>query len=168
MVGDAITAFDGKATAVVCFVAFSSAHTCLLVRVPGAGKIGWLLNAVIACVWAVATTVSVMVIWEIEDEFWFRVLGALGVLDASGSLALLIVVKLRQVGGIQKLQSAAARVELRCPRCATMQTVDAGASKCGACGLKFRIEIEEPRCATCDYLLWQLPERRCPECGTPF
>jgi hypothetical protein len=158
----------GKATAVVCFVAFSFAHTCLLVRVPGAGKIGWLLNAVIACVWAVAATASVMVIWEIEDEFWFRVLGALGVLDASGTLALAIMVKLRQIGKIQKLQSAAARVELRCPRCATMQTVDAGASKCGACGLKFRIEIEEPRCAKCDYLLWQLPERRCPECGTPF
>lgn len=24
------------------------------------------------------------------------------------------------------------------------------------------------RCKTCDYLLWNLPARRCPECGTPF
>jgi hypothetical protein len=46
--------------------------------------------------------------------------------------------------------------------------VDAGASQCTACGLKLRIEIEEPRCAKCDYLLWQLPQRRCPECGTAF
>jgi DNA-directed RNA polymerase subunit RPC12/RpoP len=43
-----------------------------------------------------------------------------------------------------------------------------GDSKCGNCGLKFRIEIEEPRCARCGYLLWQLTERRCPECGQTF
>ena len=122
----------------------------------------------LGCVWLLAAMASASIAWEIDEEFWYRWLGAVGVLDACSSFALLIMAKLRQVGKVENLQSAAARVELRCPRCTALQTVDAGVAKCSACGLKFRIEIEEPRCAKCDYLLWQLPERRCPECGTEF
>ena len=157
-----------KATAIAGIVAFSFAHTALLIRVPGGGAVDWLLKVCLACVWGVAAMASASIIWEIEDEFWYRWLGAVGVLDASGSLALLIMAKLRQVGKVETLQTAPARIELRCPRCLILQTVDAGASQCSTCGLKFRLEIEEPRCAKCDYLLWQLPDRRCPECGTPF
>jgi hypothetical protein len=157
-----------KATAVMAIVAFSFAHTALLLRVPGGGSVDWLLRGALLCVWAIAAIASATIVWEIEDEFWYRVFGAVGVLDASGSLALLILAKLRKVGKVEKLQTAAAQIELRCPRCTASQRVDLGAAKCGVCGLKFRIDIEEPRCAKCDYLLWQLPERRCPECGTPF
>jgi len=105
---------------------------------------------------------SASIVWEIEDEFWFRWLGAAGVLDASSTLALLILAKLRKVGQVQKLQTAAGQVELRCPRCTT------GAARRGRRGEmqrmrpEVRIEIEEPRCAKCDYLLWQLPERPLP------
>jgi hypothetical protein len=157
-----------KATAIVAVVAFSFAHTALLVRIPGAGTIGWLLYGTMVFVWTVAAMVAATIAWELQDDFWFRALAAAGVLDATGSLALLIVAKLRQVGKVERLQTAPPRVELRCPRCTTLQTVEAGASRCAACGLKFNIEIDEPRCAKCDYLLWQLPDRRCPECGTPF
>lgn len=157
-----------KATAIASIIAFSFAHTALLIRVPAGPTIGWLLRGSLVCVWLLAAMASASIIWEIEQEYWYRWLGAVGVLDASGSLALLIMAKLRQVVKAEKLQTAVARVELRCPRCTVMQTVDAGAAKCNACGLKFRIEIEEPRCEKCDYLLWQLPERRCPECGTAF
>jgi len=157
-----------KATAIVAISAFSLAQTCLLVRVPVGLSLDWLRRGMIACVWAVAAVGSAIIVWEPREEFPFRFLGALGVMDASGSLALVILAKLRQVQGIEKLESTAARLEIRCPRCTTPQTVGAGASQCTACGLKFGIEIQEPRCVKCDYLLWQLPERRCPECGTPF
>ena len=157
-----------RATAIASIVAFSFAHTALLIRVPGSRGIEWLLRATLACVWVLAAMASASIAWEIEQEFWYRWLGAVGVLDACGTLALLIMAKLRQVTKAENVQTAAARVELRCPRCTVLQTVDAGAAKCSACGLKFKIEIEEPRCAKCDYLLWQLPERRCPECGTTF
>jgi hypothetical protein len=157
-----------KATAIASVIAFSFAHTALLIRVPGGRGLDWLLKVSLACVWVLAAMASVSIAWEIEQEFWYRWLGAVGVLDACSSFALLIMAKLRQVGKIENLQTSAARVELRCPRCTVLQTVDAGAAKCIACGLKFRIEIEEPRCAECDYLLWQLPQRRCPECGTAF
>src|SRR3954451_1879768 len=52
-----------------------------------------------------------------------------------------------------------------CPRCALSQMVTAGPSRCQRCRLRFVIEIEEPRCPTCGYLLFQLTEPRCPECG---
>jgi len=157
-----------KATAIAGLAAFSFAHTALLLRVPTGGRTDWLRAGTLLCVWLVAAMLGITIIWEVEDELWFRLLGAAGVLDASGSLSLLIVAKLRQVGKTEQLQTAAPRVELKCPRCATPQCVDIGATQCSACGLKFRIEVEEPRCVKCDYVLWQLPERRCPECGTPF
>jgi len=157
-----------KATGIASVIAFSVAHTALLVRVPAGRGADWLLMVALGCVWLLAAMASASIAWEIDEEFWYRWLGAVGVLDACSSFALLIMAKLRQVGKVENLQSAAARVELRCPRCTALQTVDAGVAKCSACGLKFRIEIEEPRCAKCDYLLWQLPERRCPECGTEF
>ena len=157
-----------KATGVVAVIAFSLAHTCLLVRVPGGPALTWLFRATLVCVWAVAAMWSAAIVLEPTDEFFFRVFGALGVMDASGSLSLLIMAKLRQIGKVGKLETVAARIEIHCPRCTLSQVLDAGKSKCTACGLKFTIEIEEPRCVKCDYLLWQLPERRCPECGTAF
>lgn len=157
-----------KATAIAAIAAFTLAHACLLVRVPSGPMLGSLRRSTMVCAAVLATLAAVLIIWEIEDEWCFRVLGALGVLDASGSLGLLILARLRKIGKVEKLASTAAELELRCPRCTTTQTVAVGPSRCTTCGLKFRIEIEEPRCANCDYLLWKLPERRCPECGTEF
>ncbi len=157
-----------KATAIAAIIAFALTHTCLVVRVPGGIGLPWLLFGTCASMWTLAAVASGMIILEPQHEFWARLLGALGVIAATGSLALLILTKLRRVGKEERLETTPARVELRCPRCTTLQTVNAGATRCAACGLKFRIEIEEPRCPKCDYLLWQLPERRCPECGTTF
>lgn len=157
-----------KATGVVAVVAFSLAHVCTLVRVPGGPTLSWLLGGTIVCIGAVAGMWSAAIIYEPRADLFYRVFGALGVLDASGTLMLLIIAKLRQMGKLAGLQSTPASIEITCPRCTTSQTVDAGKSKCKACGLKFTIEIEEPRCAKCNYLLWKLPERRCPECGTVF
>lgn len=57
------------------------------------------------------------------------------------------------------------RVLIRCPRCAMTTEVRANqASECNGCGLKVKIELEEPRCA-CGYLLHHLKAPVCPECG---
>ena len=39
-----------------------------------------------------------------------------------------------------------------------------GHAKCGSCGLRIRITVEEPRCS-CGYLLYRLEGDTCPECG---
>lgn len=157
-----------KAAAVAAIVAFSLTHTCLLLHVPGGTMIGWLFRGTLAALWALAGLAALMILAELEDEFLFRLLGALGVVDACGSLTLLIMAKLKKVGRAAQLQTVAAQIELRCPRCTQLQVFEPGDEYCTHCGLRIRIEIEEPRCAKCDYLLWQLPNRRCPECGTAF
>ena len=102
-----------KATAIAGVIAFSFAHTALLVRVPGGRGLDWLLKVALACVWLLAVLASASIAWLIEEEYWYRWMGAVGVLDACSSFALLIMAKLRQVGKIENLQTSAARVELR-------------------------------------------------------
>ena len=159
----------GKITAVAAAMAFSCAHQCLLGRVSTARNLGWLIILATGGVWTVAAMLSSMILFvESVDDMLIRLLGAAGVFDVVASIALVIMAKVRNVEKTESLESTPARLTLQCPRCSTQQTLDAGPSKCAACGLKFRIDIEEPRCAKCGYLLWQLPERRCPECGTTF
>lgn len=157
-----------KSIVVACIAAFTLAHTCLLVRVPGGTNLAQVARFAIVAAWLLAAWASVVLTWELDPEPHFRILGALGVLDACATLALVIMLKIRKTQSIQKLESTPRQIQIVCPRCTAPQTVNAGASKCAACGLKFSIEVEEPRCAHCDYLLWQLSDRRCPECGHAF
>lgn len=158
----------GKATATAAFAGGALAHTCLILRIPGGRTLGWLLAATLASAWLVALMATLAVWLEPMNELFFRFFGAAGVIAACGTLSLLILAKLRQVGTAGQLQTTPATITLHCPRCTTAQTVAAGNAQCGTCGLKLRIEIEEPRCARCGYLLWNLPQRRCPECGESF
>jgi hypothetical protein len=153
---------------VAALVAASISHTCLLGRVRITATNLWIVRGTITCDWLVAVIGSYAILADDFDEFTVRMLGAAGVLDACGSLTLVILARLKRVQKIEQLQTTEREIELVCPRCTKRQVVNAGDSKCCECGLKFCIEIEEPRCARCGYLLWQLTERRCPECGQPF
>lgn len=158
----------GRATGIVGIIAFTFAQMALLIRVAGRAASPILFRVAVGFAWLLAALASVAIAWEIDIEPYFRWLGAVGVVDASATLALLIVAKLHQSRQPERLETAVARAELRCPRCTMLQTLDAGPARCSVCGLKIRIDIEEPRCVQCNYLLWQLPDRRCPECGTTF
>ncbi len=153
---------------VAALIAFSLSHTCLLGRVHITSTTVWVVRGTIVCVWLVAVIWSYAILADDFDEFMVRILGAAGVLDTCGSLTLVVLARLKRVQKIEHLQTSAREIELTCPRCTKRQVVCAGDSKCRECGLRFRIEIEEPRCARCGYLLWQLTERRCPECGQTF
>lgn len=165
--GDVTETF-AKATWIAAVVTFSFSHLCLIGMVPALPSLRWLLALAVASLWTMAAVAISIILATPAGEHIVRLAGAVGVLDAAASLALLIMTKAKQVENIQQLQSTPARLKIHCPRCETPQVVEAGPSKCHACGLKFRIHIEEPRCAKCGYLLWQLPQRRCPECGTTF
>lgn len=157
-----------KATAIACIVSLALTHSALLVRIPGGPALVVLSRATLGAAWTLAAMASIFIVQEVSDELAWRIFGAVGVIAASGTLALVILAKLRKVQRVEQVQTSSVRIDLRCPRCEKHQTITAGAAACDACGLKFRLEIEEPRCAKCDYLLWNLPERRCPECGTNF
>jgi hypothetical protein len=157
-----------RVAGVVAVFACSFSHTCLLGFARAVPPNTWVVRATGVCIWVVAAILSHGILVDDLTDFQARMVGAAGVLDACGSLTLVVLARLKRVQKVEQLQTSAKEVELVCPRCTKRQVVSAGDSKCQECGLKFRIDIEEPRCARCGYLLWQLAERRCPECGQPF
>jgi hypothetical protein len=68
-------------------------------------------------------------------------------------------------GAIEPSTAALLQVALTCPICDTKQSVPVGSSECIRCGLKMKIQLDEPRCPECDYLLLRLASDNCPECG---
>lgn len=167
--GDDVDAiWFAKLTAIACLTSLAFAQTCLLVRVPHGGWSGTLRLVTGGAAWLLLAALSLIILTEPDDNLPARAAGSLGVVNATGAVALLILMRLRRVDRVQRLESTAVEVDLTCPRCLAPQRMSTGDGRCNACGLRFRIEVEEPRCRKCDYLLWKLPERRCPECGTEF
>jgi len=56
---------------------------------------------------------------------------------------------------------------VRCPLCLTEQEITVGNSRCRGCRLRLSVDVEEPRCTKCGYIVWGLTSNVCPECGTP-
>ncbi len=109
---------------------------------------------------------ATMVWFEWFEEWLARLIGILAILVSCGTiitpiLAILDLIKRRTTG--ESVPSRIA-VEVRCPRCQTMQAMKSGANTCINCRLRIHLEVEEPRCA-CGYLLYQLHGDQCPECG---
>jgi hypothetical protein len=95
------------------------------------------------------------------DEF----LGVVLILAILGVICLPLLHKLVGLPPPSETVAMDVKLLLTCPRCGEQQTLPAGPSRCAKCRLRFRIEVEEPRCPKCSYLLYQLTEPRCPECG---
>lgn len=107
--------------------------------------------------------------WEVQladHDLMLRVAGVLFILTAAGSIIMMILPRLERSAAASERESLPnqLRMEIVCPRCNERQEIAGGHSRCRACGLRFNIEIEEPRCA-CGYLLHMLQGDSCPECG---
>jgi ribosomal protein L37E len=113
-----------------------------------------------------ALLLTVVIIFELDDEFMLRVIGILVVLSACGAISVPVLQRL-SVPRMDAVVTTALVLHIVCPRCGKPQELAAGHSRCGACGLRLYIEIEEERCAKCGYVLYRLTSDRCPECGTP-
>jgi hypothetical protein len=110
---------------------------------------------------------AIAVLWaerfeQAEGQFLgvVLILAILGTI-ATPALAFADSIRRRSEAGAEPLDL---EVEARCPRCGTLDRRRPGIRRCGGCGLKMEIRIEEPRCA-CGYLLYHLKEGACPECG---
>ena len=105
----------------------------------------------------------------IGDQWFGRCVGASAVIVAAGTVAQPVLIRLgRSTEGAESaIRGRRTPVSCRCPRCGAASTVDANVdASCAACGLRIRVELEEPRCA-CGYLLFGLESPGCPECGAP-
>ena len=80
---------------------------------------------------------------------------------------MLVLARLNRRVDFEPLADMPMAVTVICPRCGRRTKVPLGAGGCGACGLRIEINIEEPRCPQCGYLVYKLASDVCPECGTP-
>lgn len=127
-----------------------------------AGLLRWARLLSIVFVGLLAFNLTAVVVWEIAA---IRSLGVMAILAALGTISVPILVRVQRIDSMMQTESTPLAVQLTCPRCLCTQRVQAGHSRCTSCRLKFRIEIEEPRCPGCNYLLHMLAEPVCPECG---
>ncbi len=100
-------------------------------------------------------------------ELLTRVSGASGILTCCGMLAMLVLSRMNKRVERPAVLSELRSLEVICPGCAQKQVIDVGGAVCEKCGLRMRVEIAEPRCSRCDYLLFGQRYERCPECGDP-
>jgi hypothetical protein len=82
-----------------------------------------------------------MIIFEADEEWLFRFVGVLGILDGCGSLLVPVLFKLggRVVGTF--VDDQLDRIELTCPRCGRRETYSVGLLQCSGCSLQMRVEI---------------------------
>lgn len=89
-------------------------------------------------------------------------------LVVSGSLGVLVLSRFAAAPVFVTDRSIVQELDVRCPRCSDQQALPFGKSACRRCGLRFRIDVEEPRCRECSHLLVGTQSDHCPECGTPI
>jgi len=146
------------------------AVACLLV--PLKPEQLWFRGATIA---AAAVTAGLIELWVLADrrlvpgldESWIgRCMAAAGIVTGCGTMALAVLARLNRRVDIGTDDAPLTEIVVVCPRCRKKQSLQIGDATCGGCGLRISTRVEEPRCPTCDYLLFGLTSNRCPECGT--
>ena len=101
----------------------------------------------------------------IEDDLFARFAAAAVIAAGCGTLALFVLAILNRRGKAEASSPELGELSLICPRCGRKQTSPVGRSICAGCGLRITVNVEEPRCSECDYLLYGVHCKRCPECG---
>jgi hypothetical protein len=123
--------------------------------------------ATVLAIALLACQISISILWRIDDEAWWRMIGIISILVACGTIATPILHRLSKLAEREAVQTVELAMTIICPRCDKRQEVGVGRSKCAGCGLRFSLEIEEDCCAKCGYPLYKLRSAVCPECGTP-
>ena len=131
----------------------------------------WLSRGVLAVGVVVALTVTSVSIfggnyYHHQDSFLIRLAGSGMVTNVCGMIALAFISYYVHSDRRNFAPSEIANAVLACPMCDHRQTLAAGqTTACESCGLWMQVNIAEPRCASCDYLLYHVKGSTCPECG---
>ncbi len=155
-----------KALAIACTLAVAIPHVGLLAMARLRKDYLWVRTSTVIVIGILATLIIVLVIFEgPESDAMIRIMGALGIADVCGSLAVPILHRVSRIREHEAIHSTVLQLQLTCPRCGLGQQLPAGRTQCTSCGLRLRIEIEEEHCAECGYVLYGNESGVCPECG---
>lgn len=131
----------GKLMLILGIFAFSIAQACLLALVPLGRSVRWIFFAVVAVIFALASLISGMVVFETHVEWLHRIAGVLGILDGCGSLVIPVLHKLGGKSAQAIADGSLDRIELACPRCGHREIHAVGTIKCEECSLEIRVEV---------------------------
>ena len=83
------------------------------------------------------------IVAEMDNEFWYRLMGVVAILDVCGTIAVPVLHRISAIpAGTGEM---ATTVSLTCPKCGKLQRLPMGRSQCAHCGLRLRIEVDEER-----------------------
>ena len=128
-----------KTMIVLGIFSFSFAQACLLSLATLERRFQWVLYAAFGSIFALASLISGMVIFEVGDEWLFRFAGVLGILDGCATVSLPALAKFGKRE--EAVERARSEVELRCPRCGQPGTYPMGEFECQNCSQRIRIEL---------------------------
>jgi len=132
----------------------------------------WLRGATIAAAALTGALIELLVLTDCHllgrvDGYWIeRCMAAAGIVTGCGTLALAVLARMNRRVDFEMDGGILTEIVVVCPRCRKKQTLPLGDTTCTGCRLRISTRVEEPRCPTCDYLLFGLTSDRCPECGT--
>lgn len=154
---------------VSCVLAVAGPHTGLIAMARLRRSYEWVRICTAVLIALLAAFLAGLIVEVVDDsDAMARVGGVLGIGVACGTIAVPILHRVSAIAKEDSIQTTSLDLSLTCPRCSTTQTLRAGRSQCAACGLRFRIEIEEEHCEGCGYVLYRLESAHCPECGRPI
>ena len=161
---------------IACVAGVGLPHVALLSQARLRKQYEWVRLATVGVVTLLATQIIASILNEFigmnlfpYDDLWYRLMGVLSIVAVCGTIAVPILHRMsaiRAAGAVRTLDTSAG-IELTCPRCGKAQQLPLGRSRCGQCGLRLSIEVEEEHCRACGYSLYKLQSALCPACGTP-
>ncbi len=142
--------------------AFGIANALFLPRLDGVGSL--VRGATVAAGFLAALLLTFAFQTDGMEPFP-AALGATFIVLVCGSIAVILLARFRNEPVMVTDATVLQSIDLVCPRCKHAATVPLGKSACRGCGLRFAIEVEEPRCSGCGQLLVGVRGDQCPECG---
>lgn len=132
-----------KSMIILGIFSFSFAQACLLSLANLERRFQWVLYGAFGSIFALALLISSIIVFEVDDEWLFRFVGVLGILDGCATVSIPVLYKLSTNEVVQFNEGPYRAIEMQCPRCGHQGAFHLGDAVCGHCALKIRIEVEE-------------------------
>lgn len=130
-----------KTVLILGILSFTFAQASLLSLAQLDARYQVFLHGTYSAVLALALLATVMIMFEWDNEWLFRVMGVLGILDGCGTVSIPVLSKLSTTPVIETAFAGIRNIELSCPRCGHRGRYPLGTIHCPRCSLILQVEI---------------------------